>query len=291
MVYSTHPQTRKKIEGEIFSYSLWENRLPSLREQYQKAEPFPHVVIDEFLQLDTAEMALREFPDLDSEDWIHYLHANEQKFGKTNLTAFPPKLKAVVEELNSPNFVQFLSKLTGIERLFADESLEGGGLHQTAPGGFLNTHADFTVHPHHRNWQRQINILIYLNQNWKDEYGGHLELWDQKMSRCIHKIAPIFNRSVIFNTTKDAFHGHPEPLKCPSGNTRKSIALYYFTEEKKSILIRSTEYRARPGDGLKGLCIFLDKWALRIYDQIKRWTGIDDRFASNLLKFLNRKRK
>ena len=162
----THSATENKLE-EVFPYSLWENRLPTLWSQYQKAEPFPHIVINQFLQPKAIEAAYSEFPALDSEDWIHYLHANERKFGKTNLSTFPPHLKVVIQELNSPKFIQFLSKLTGTQGLFADESLEGGGLHQSGPGGFLNIHADFMVHPHHRNWQRRINILIYLNQNWK----------------------------------------------------------------------------------------------------------------------------
>jgi len=201
-----------------------------------------------------------------------------------------PTLRSLVEELNSERFVRFLSRLTGMEGLFADESLEGGGLQQSPAGGFLNIHADFTVHPHHQNWQRRVNVLVYLNKNWLDAYGGCLELWDKSMRRCVHKIVPLFNRAVIFNTDSDSFHGHPDPIRSPEGMTRKSIALYYFTKETKP-LVRSTEYRPRPGEGLKGVWIYLDKMILRGYDFVKRRLGLSDDFASRLLNQLDRLKK
>ena len=271
---------------DILPYSRWQAELNVLRQKYRDADPFPHIVLENFLQAETAEEAAMEFPAINSEDWIHYVHINEKKFGKTDRSTFGPTLWNIVGELNSDRFIRFLSELTGIKGLFADESLEGGGLHQSGRGGFLNIHADFTVHPHHRDWRRQVNVLVYLNKNWKDEYGGHLELWDRKVKRRAQKVAPIFNRCVIFTTGKDTFHGHPEPMTCPAEVTRKSIALYYFTKESAPF-VRSTEYRARPGDGVKHLWAFLDTWVLRFYDAVKRRIGFSDRFASNILKFLH----
>ena len=115
-------------------------------------------------------------------------------------------------------------------------------------GGFLNIHADFTVHPHNRNWQRRANILLYLNEDWKPEYGGDLELWSADMKECVEKVSPIANRALIFTTDPTSFHGHPEPMRCPEGVARRSLALYYFSVEEDP-MVRSTEYRSRPGDG------------------------------------------
>lgn len=272
-----------KTETPVFPYSKWEAELPVLSRDYQAAGPYPHTVLDHFLSDDALRGALQEFPDVHTGDWIHYLHVNEKKYGRTDAKQFSPAIRKIIDELNSREFVAFLSKLTGIPGLFADPSLEGGGLHQSVRGGYLNIHADFTVHPHHRHWQRRVNVLVYLNENWEDSFGGHLELWDRQMKACCKKVLPIFNRCVIFNTDADAFHGHPEPLTCPETASRKSIALYYFTEEKKPV-IQSTEYRARPKDGLKALLIYLDKMVLRGYDAVKRALNLDDRFASNLLK-------
>ncbi|MBI3313346.1 MAG: 2OG-Fe(II) oxygenase [Candidatus Omnitrophica bacterium] len=274
--------------GQIFPYERWLPQLETLKARYQKAEPFAHIMLENLLDPQIAANVLSEFPAPKSGTWIHYMHVNEKKLGMTTLSNFGPAVQAVVQELNSPRFVQFLSDLTGIQGLFPDDSLEGGGLHQSPRGGFLNIHADFTVHPHHRTWRRRVNLLLYLNQNWPDSYGGHLELWDKKMRHCVHHIAPLFNRSVIFNTDADSFHGHPEPLACPPGVTRKSIALYYFTEESTPPRIRSTEYRARPGDGLKAVTIYLDKMILRFYDRFKRFFGINDDFASKTLKGIAR---
>ena len=133
--------------------------------------PYPHIVFDDFLEPGAAEAAIEEFPPLDPGQWNNYLHANERKFSNTDPDTWGPTLQAILGSLNSPRFVAFVGELIGVEDLIADPSLEGGGLHQSTTGGFLNIHADFTVHPHNRNWQRRANILLYLNHDWKPEYG------------------------------------------------------------------------------------------------------------------------
>jgi len=163
-------------------------------------------------------------------------------------------------------------------------------MHQTPSGGHLNIHADFTGHPHHPTWQRRVNVILYLNDGWQEEWGGALELWSADMTRCVDRIPPLFNRVAIFNTDKESFHGLPDPIKCPEGVTRKSLALYYFTEEQEPFLVRSTEYRARPGDGVKGVAIWMDKLVLRGYDKIKRRFNLNDKFASRVLGMFARKK-
>ena len=181
-------------------------------------------------------------------------------------------------------------RLIGVENLLPDPTLEGGGLHQSTTGGFLNIHADFTVHPHHRNWQRRANILLYLNEEWDPEYGGDLELWSSDMQTCVRKVSPIANRVLIFTTDSTSFHGHPEPMRCPEGVARRSLALYYFSVEDDP-LVRSTEYRARPGDGFHSIMIYADKQMLRGYDWAKRHLGLSDQAASKLLAFRDRLRR
>ena len=208
-----------------------EHNLDALQSRYRSAKPFPHIVLDDFLEPDVVRLAMDEFPPLDPGEWNIYSHANERKFSHTEPATWPPTLQAVLAELNSQPVVDFLSKLTGIEGLFADDTLEGGGLHQSTTGGFLNIHADFTVHPHHRTWRRRVNLLLYLNRDWPPEYGGDLELWSTDMKRCVESVSPIANRAVIFTTDMDSFHGHPEPMRCPPDVARQSLALYYFTDE------------------------------------------------------------
>lgn len=264
---------------------------PELSESYQTAYPYPHTKIDHFLEKWAAQKAMAAFPKVQDEGWIHYVHVNEKKHGLNKMELLPPFIRELIGELNSPDFVKWLSKLTGIPNLLPDDSLEGGGLHQSGRGGFLNIHADFTVHPHKRNWRRRVNLLVYLNEDWQPEYRGELELWERDMSRCGQKILPLFNRAVIFNTDEDSFHGLPEPIQCPENMTRKSIALYYFTEEKTVPRKRATNYRARPGDGIKSLFIWADKKMVEAYNAVKSALGINDDFVSKVLNFFSGKRK
>jgi len=274
----------------IVDLARLESQLEKTRIEYAAATPFPHHVFDDFLPKAIVDQAIREFPPLDVDQWNGYVHANERKFSNADPETWGPTLQAILHELNSSRFVEFVSELTGIEGLIPDPSLEGGGLHQSTAGGFLNMHADFTVHPHQRNWQRRVNLLLYLNEDWKPEYGGDLELWTKDMRRCEKKIAPIANRVLMFTTDTDSFHGHPDPTTCPEDMTRRSLALYYFTIEDKP-LVRSTEYRGRPGDGLHAVTIYADKQMLRAFDWAKRHLGISDAFAQKVLGMTDRIRR
>lgn len=267
-----------------------ERSLAGRRDEYASAQPFPHIVLDDFLEPGRLAQAAREFGDVDSADWIGYVHFNEKKFSNPNIDSWGPTLRSVAQTLNSPEFVQMLSELTGIDGLIADEGMEGGGLHQSLRGGFLNVHADYTVHPLHPTWRRRVNLLLYFNDEWPSAYGGALELWSTDMSRRVVTIEPLGNRAVIFDTESDSFHGHPDPMQCPPGESRKSLALYYFTVESDP-MVRSTEYRARPGEGLRGILIYLDKQALRLYDRAKRRLGISDARMDRFLRRFHPKRR
>ena len=267
-----------------------ERSLAGRRDEYATAQPFPHIVLDDFLEPDQLAQAAREFGDVDSLDWIGYVHFNERKFCNSTIDSWGPTLRSVAQALNSPEFVRMLSELTGIEGLVADEGMEGGGLHQSLRDGYLNVHADYTVHPLHPTWQRRVNLLLYFNEEWPDSYGGALELWSTDMSRRVVTIEPKGNRAVIFNTESDSFHGHPDPMQCPPDESRKSLALYYFTVESDP-MVRSTEYRARPGEGLRGILIYIDKQALRMYDRAKRRLGISDARMDQFLRRFRSKRR
>jgi len=285
----TTRDTNRPPASTVLDLANLEARLPELRDQYRSAAPFPHIMLDDFLVPDVARRAIEEFPPVDPERWINYVHVNERKFGNTNPRSWGPTLQAVATGLTAEPFVRFLEELTGIESLIVDDAFEGGGLHQSLTGGFLNVHADFTVHPQHRHWRRRVNVLVYLNDEWPAAYGGDLELWSIDMKRCVETIAPVGNRAVIFTTDADSFHGHPDPLRCPPGVARQSMALYYFTAEDEP-MVRSTEYRARPGDGPRSVLIYLDKQVVRNYDRVKRRLGLSDDFASRFLNRLQRLR-
>jgi hypothetical protein len=262
-------------------------RFEQLASTYRAADPFPHVVIDDALPEAVYRAALSEFPPIDDASWGSYLHVNETKFANQAAESWGPTLRAIGESLCNDDFAKLLSALTGIQHLIPDPSMDGGGLHQTLRGGHLNIHADFTTHHRHRNWMRRVNVLLYLNDHWSPEWGGALELWDADVRRCVRSVAPLGNRMLIFTTSGDAYHGHPDPLVCPDGIARRSIALYYFTAEHNPRR-RSTRYRARPGDGGRRFAIWADQYALSLYDRAKTRLGLSDRLAGGLLSRAHR---
>ena len=208
-------------------------------EQYRNAQPFPNIVIDNFLPDSILEEVLDEFPKPRSIDWQNFDKTTEKKLASTSELQMGPATRFLLYQLNSSIFINFLENLTGIEGIIPDPHFAGGGLHQIEPGGFLKVHADFNKH-RKLKLDRRLNLLIYLNKNWQEEYGGHFEMWDRDMLACQKKILPIFNRCVIFNTSDFSYHGHPDPLTCPEGLTRKSLAMYYYSNGRPKNEISST---------------------------------------------------
>lgn len=280
----------------LFDYENWETSLPALARQYQANHPCPHILLEDFIEQQSALAMAHQFPPPTSEAWTQYKHANENKLGMPKRELFPPAIGAVVDELNSPEFVAWVSELTGIPNLMADPMLEGGGLHQSSRGGYLNVHTDFSMHHFHTNWHRRVNLILYLNPGWKEEWGGSLELWEKgkknEMTRCGAKYPPLLNHALIFTTDERSLHGFPDPLTCPEGESRKSLALYYYTiDQGHKTTVHSTDYFARPQDSLrKSTMIWLDKKAVDLYSRAKARFGFSDEFASKVLGFLSGKK-
>ena len=274
-----------------FPYWKWQANWRGLAADYSGRFPFPHIYLDQFLHEEMAHAMAREFPGPEADAWTHYQHPNENKLGMSHWESFPPLLKSTALELNSPGFVAWLSRLTGIRNLIADPALDGGGLHQASRGGFLNVHTDFTTHHYQKNWQRRVNLVLYLTPGWRAEWGGALEFWDADMRHCIVKYPCLFNRAVIFTTSQCSLHGFPQRLRCPEGVRRNSLALYYYTAEKTDLVPRFTNYRPRPSDKRsQAAIIWLDKQAVALYSRAKRRFGFSDGCVSRALRLFSRAR-
>ncbi|MEO8890557.1 MAG: 2OG-Fe(II) oxygenase [Coleofasciculaceae cyanobacterium] len=238
-----------KLDSEYLKKLALDNH-----EIYQQAKPFPHIVIDDFLPEYILENILTEFPQSGDIDWQKFENKSEKKLANKHERNMGDHTRALLYQLNSSTFIEFLENLTGIKGIIPDPHFEGGGLHQIEKGGYLKMHVDFNRHTK-LNLDRRLNLLLYLNKDWQEEYGGYLELWDKEITKCEKKILPIFNRLVIFTTTDFTYHGHPEPLTCPEGRTRKSLALYYYTNgrpaEEISGKAHSTIFQARPGEEIQ----------------------------------------
>jgi hypothetical protein len=283
--------------ARLFPFERWQPRSTALARQYRGNHPCPHILLKDFLEPDTALEMCREFPQPTSDAWTQYKHTNENKLGMPKREMFPPTLGAVTDELNSPEFVEWVSQLTGIPGLVADPMLEGGGLHQSGPGGYLNVHTDFSKHHFHAHWHRRVNLILYLNPEWDESWGGSIELWERGqgggLARCGAKYPPLLNHALIFTTDEKSLHGFPDPLKCPEGQSRKSLALYYYTIERDDKYnVRSTDYFPRPQDSrTKAAMIWLDKKAVDVYSRAKARFGFSDAFASRILGWLSGKKR
>src|SRR6516162_11139521 len=219
----------------------------SARTTYLSARPFPHILLDDFFDATLLDEVLREFPQTEAIRWQRFDNERVVKLASAAEASFGPVTRLLLYHLNSITFLEFLSRVTGIANLIPDPSFEGGGLHQIVPGGKLGVHTDFNKHRAY-GLDRRLNLLLYLNKDWREEYGGHLQLWDREMTRCGARVAPLFNRVMVFGTTDFTYHGHPDPLSCPEGMTRKSLALYYFTNGRPAEEVsgeHSTVFRAR----------------------------------------------
>lgn len=218
--------------------------IQGLKEAFATAEPFPHIVIDNFLQEEALQSLLAEFPNPDNE--VFTWKSNDKNSIKLMcqdraLIKTLPNIDSVITFLNSREFLDQLGEITDMPTLYGDDELAGGGLHQIKAGGYLQLHVDFNVADTLPNLYRRLNIILFLNQEWDSSWNGQLELWNKDCTECIVSVEPILNRAVIFDTQpsgdKLPWHGHPTPLTCPEGVTRKSLALYYYTEESSDSVL------------------------------------------------------
>lgn len=222
--------TARSLATHILSRGKLKDLAREHAERYRSADPFPHVVLDDFLDSRLLRAVLAEFDAMDRGPWHYTERATERKYSTEDFGHFGPATRTVITQLNAAPFLGFLESLTGIPALIADPHLRGGGLHEIRRGGALGVHADFNFYQR-LHLYRRLNLLVYLNEDWAPEWGGDLELWDRSGTRCVQRIAPLFNRAVIFDTSNFSYHGHPHPLQCPEDRARKSLALYYYTVE------------------------------------------------------------
>lgn len=227
-----------------------------VRQQFNRAQPFRWFEISPFLEDDFAREVVAAYPSFEQAraQGFEFKAINEQKKVQiTDSSKFPAAVKRLSDALASPEWLSDLEYITGIPRLLADEQLEGGGMHLTGPGGRLDVHVDFNFHKA-RQLHRRLNILVYLNPDWPEAWGGGIELWDREVKHRHHAFAPQLNRCVVFETSDISFHG-VSPVRCPPEIARRSFAAYYYTKEAPPHWrgeMHDTIFRARPTERLRG---------------------------------------
>lgn len=194
-------------------------------------------VIDNFLDEEIAEKISNEFPDYYSDFWVNYNNPVENKKLTPSWSKFGATSYKTLFNFCTPSFTNYLRELMGIEKLYPDYGLHGGGYHIHKNGGKLNLHRDYSIHPKLK-LRRRLNLIIFLSQDWNPEWGGALELWsndleNNKPKDKVVEIECLFNRAVVFDTVAPYWHGLPTPINCPEDKFRKTIAMYYLDDPKE----------------------------------------------------------
>ena len=250
------------------NFGNWTEKISSLTEEFKNNSPFSHCVINNFFETNLYRQILNNFPSIQQKGWKHYNIPIEKKYA--TLEYFPE----IFSLLQTDDFLKMVSKISDIKELENDPHLHGAGLHFHPNQGKLDMHLDYSIHPISGK-ERRLNLIIYLNDDWKEEYNGALELWDVNLKHCEKKYFPFENRAIIFQTSDISWHGLPTPIKCPSNTGRKSIAIYYISDKRQGATLRSkAEFKPLPyqpvNDKLQKL---FDIRPTRLIDVSDLWEG------------------
>jgi Rps23 Pro-64 3,4-dihydroxylase Tpa1-like proline 4-hydroxylase len=219
-----------------------------LKTFFNQSTPYRHFYFDGILKEDFANYLYEKFP-APTDMTRTYNGLNEKKAEGTNFATFDPAFQKLKDGLNSPEIREWLSKITGIKDVFSTDDALGAGVHQGENGSYLDIHIDFNIHPN-LNVHRRLNLLVFLNKNWKEEYGGKFELWNEDVSVLGNSYLPSWNRCVVFETSEISYHGYAT-IHVPPGETRKSFFTYYYTKEREGLnKYHDTVFKARPEEGL-----------------------------------------
>jgi hypothetical protein len=200
----------------------------NLAARYKNAKPFPHILLDNIFPDAMLDSLINEQPSMDRDKWVHEDNEHLQQFNLRSAVDLGKTGYQLSSFLNSAKFLYFLSELTGIWNLLPDPYLQGAGYHVIPHGGSFDVHADRNT-AYETGLMRRLSLIIYLNKNWKHEYGGQLELWNTDASKCEAVVEPEFNRTIVFEITDTNFHGVPSPIAAPEGRTRNGFVVYYHT--------------------------------------------------------------
>ena len=214
-----------------------------LSNQFNSNKPIRHLVVDDFLDENFAHRIAAHFPPV-KEMKTHYHGINEKKSEHSDFSKLDIAFSRLHEELSSRHFIEWLTDVTSIIDLETIDDRLGYGLHQGANNSFLDIHIDYNLHPVKKRY-RKLNFILFFNKQWEKNWGGHLELWDEKVLNCIQSISPLFNRCVIFECSDISYHGYSR-ITVPDDITRKSYYQYYFIPAEHDISFHDTIFKSRP---------------------------------------------
>lgn len=205
-----------------------------LHDTLRGAVPFPHLVIDGLFNPRLLQLVAEEFDHLDKSGWTDIQTRYEVIRRSVDRVKLGPASQLYFDILHSGWFVEWLTAITGVKHLLPDPALYGGGLHESPPGATFAIHRDFGHHAY-TGLKNEMVFITYLNEGWQPEWGGVLELWDDRKSGCVGRVVPVFGRTILMRNTSGSYHGHPVPTAPPDGRKRRSIAAYFYTGHERGI--------------------------------------------------------
>lgn len=213
--------------------------LSTLAQSHQSAFPYPHTLVDNFLDTEFALQVQEEILNLPDDKFDRYHNPFEDKSTLRDKNDLPPKTQKLFDHLQSDEFLNKLSTMVG-HKLVLDPTKNFWGIHKAREGSKLDIHVDAGTHPVTKQ-KKQVTLGLYLSKNWKPQYGGELEIWDgensvdnkAKLRICVTKAVPDFNRLVIFNCDDNSWHGSPSPIECPEEATRIFLTMSYLSDNKE----------------------------------------------------------
>lgn len=254
------------------SVSIDTNEREALLQKFLNAEPFPYVVIDNFLEPEMAMALSKKFPAIESMD-VNYKGLNERKGEHSNFDSLSEEFTCLKDMLNSSDFIKQVESITGFTGLFTIDDRYGRGLHQGGNNSFLDTHIDYNLHPL-RKKQRRLNLIIFLHEAWEEAWGGCLQFSDKSLTP-VASVVPRFNRAVIFVCNSISYHGYNR-IECPDNVSRKSFYTYYFTEPEKNLIYHDTVFRASSKDtGLRRAMIVTKEFAKNTAKRMIYYLGLN----------------
>jgi len=207
-------------------------RADELAQEFSRAQPFRHVVIDGFFDSELCAGLIEQFPPFDRDHSLNESGEPGKKCAIPGVRSLGPAYQRVDQIISSADFLRLIAAITGIENPLYDPEYVGGGTHESLRGGELDAHVDFNYHPRTRQ-HRRLNLIVFLNPRWESEWGGCLELLGDPWDRSPRRVVPLANRAVLFETTESSWHAF-DRVNPPQGMgvSRRSFAIYFYSKER-----------------------------------------------------------
>lgn len=242
--------------GELIYQKLVQEK-ESLKQQYTLSKnKIGYFYIDNLLPPEIANTIYDCFPK--PENMTLKKSIREYKYVAAQMDKYNPILEEIIYAFQTQKIVNIIKEICDIDNICPDENLYAGGISAMGNGNFLNPHLD-NSHDKDRNMWRILNLLFYVTPDWKDENGGHLEIWPNGLKEEQNTLHSKFNRLIVMSTHQKSWHS-VSPVTV--NKSRCCISNYYFSSEApaENEKFHITTFRGRPEQKLRNQILKIDSF-------------------------------